>query len=57
MTSSMAAELRNTVWRNSVYRAALTVQSGDEAARQVAMRFGHEIPGMEEGTRYTSPGG
>ena len=39
---------------DSVYRAALTVQSGDEAARQVAMRFGHEIPGMEEGTRYTS---
>ena len=39
---------------DSVYRAALTVQSGGEAARQVAMRFGHEIPGMEEGTRYTS---
>ena len=39
---------------DSVYRAVLTVQSGDEVARQVAMRFGHEIPGMEEGTRYTS---
>ena len=39
---------------DSVYRAALTVQSGDEAARQVGMRFGHEIPGMEEGTRYAS---
>ena len=39
---------------DSVYRAVLTVQSGDEAARQVAMRFGREIPGMEEGTRYTS---
>ena len=39
---------------DSVYRAVLTVQSGDGAARQVAMRFGREIPGMEEGTRYTS---
>lgn len=39
---------------DSVYRAALTVQSGGEATRQVAMRFGHEIPGMEEGTRYAS---
>ena len=38
---------------DNVYRAALTVQSGDEAARQVAMRFGHEIPGPEmDGARY-----
>ena len=39
---------------NSVYRATLTVQSsGDGAARQVAMRFGHEIPGPEmDGARY-----
>ena len=40
---------------NSVYRATLTVQSGDEAARQVAMRFGHEVPGPEmDGARYAS---
>jgi hypothetical protein len=38
---------------DSVYRATLTVQSGDGAARQVAMRFGHEIPGPEmDGARY-----
>lgn len=37
---------------DSVYRATLTVQSGDEPARQVAMRFGHEIPHMEDGARY-----
>ena len=39
--------------QDSVYRATLTVQSGDGAARQVAMRFGHEIPGPEmDGARY-----
>ena len=38
---------------DSVYRATLTVQAGDGAARQVAMRFGHEIPGPEmDGARY-----
>ena len=38
---------------DSVYRVTLTVQSGDDAARQVAMRFGHEIPGPEmDGARY-----
>ena len=38
---------------DSGYRATLTVQSGDEAARQVAMRFGQEIPGPEmDGARY-----
>ena len=38
---------------DSVYRAALTVQSGDEAARQVHMRFGHEVPGSDmDGARY-----
>lgn len=40
---------------DSVYRAALTVQSGDEAARQVRMRFGHEVPGSDmDGARYAS---
>ena len=39
--------------QDSVYRATLTVQSGDAAARQVAMRFGHEIAGPEmDGARY-----
>lgn len=38
---------------DSVYRATLTVQSGDTAARQVIMRFGNEIPGPEmDGARY-----
>ena len=38
---------------DTVYRATLTVQSGDGAARQVAMRFGNEIPGPEmDGARY-----
>ena len=38
---------------DGVYRATLTVQSGDGAARQVAMRFGHEIPGPDmDGARY-----
>ena len=40
---------------DSVYRATLTVQSGDAAARQVAMRFGHEVPGPDmDGARYAS---
>ncbi len=40
---------------DSVYRATLTVQSGDEAARRVGLRFGHEIPGPDmDGARYAS---
>ena len=40
---------------DSVYRATLTVQAGDEAARQVAMRFGREVPGADmDGARYAS---
>ena len=39
----------------SVYRAALTVQSGDEEARQIGMRFGHEVPGADmDGARYAA---
>ena len=38
---------------DSVYRAALTVQSGGEAERQVRMQFGHEVPGADmDGARY-----
>ena len=39
---------------DSAYRAVLSVQSGDEAeARQVVMRFGHEVPGADmDGARY-----
>jgi hypothetical protein len=40
---------------DSVYRATLTVQSGDEAVRQVGMWFGHEVPGPDmDGARYVS---
>ena len=38
---------------DSNYRAVLTVQSGGEAARQVSMQFGHEVPGADmDGARY-----
>ena len=38
---------------DSAYRAVLTVQSGAEEARQVRMRFGHEVPGADmDGARY-----
>ena len=39
---------------DSVYRAVLTIQSvGEAAARQVVMRFGHEVPGADmDGARY-----